>query len=156
MFVSMQEISGSAHRIAIMSGGFFSVQCNTLYGTKYKITFGVCLHVCVCVGHKIKVQGVAKWHANTGKPRDATSVTRCNQMRCEHRETTRCSVGHKIKVQGVAKWHTNTKDNRDNTEIIAISPWRIMRFRFTRCLVLGRDFRGRRIKQRYFRFRQIQ
>jgi len=39
---------------------------------------------------------------------------------------------------------------------IAISPRRIIQFRFPPCFVLGRDFRGRRIEYRYFRFCQIQ
>ena len=28
---------------------YLSVQCNTMHGTEYKITCGVCLCVCVCV-----------------------------------------------------------------------------------------------------------
>jgi len=40
-------------------------------------------------------QGVAKGHANTRKPRDAASVSRCGQIQ--------------VKVEGVGKRHANTR-----------------------------------------------
>jgi len=37
-------------QLRVHAGSLLSVQCNTLHGTEYKITCGVCLCVCVCTG----------------------------------------------------------------------------------------------------------